>query len=293
MLRHAITSAVNTKIGFALIRRLTKPTGLFLCYPVEQRFADHFCTLARQARITWQPYLVGWMKQGEALSLLFTIAATETELLEPRNTRQLSDIHSRMMHLQKYFSADQLSYAGILPTVMRARRIIRTSTEADLTCIAIRDAILKVISSQPSYPGSITVLGGRGFVGRRMVTLLKSDHDIPVVLRHNVTIVDKGDPISARSPSLFLNCSLPGVIDTIAHQIPMGSVVLNEVYPAPGPDTINLLTSRGISVYHVAGVCGTSKPNFPGEYSGAIPCCAAIQNLPVKVVIKTLTSSDA
>lgn len=293
MIRRVLTEAANTRIGLAVVRLFARPKGLFLCYPVEQRFADHYCTLARQAKITWTPYLVGWMKQGDAVSLLFTISANESHFLQSQNAPHLSNVHNRMLMLQQYFYASQLSYAGILPTVMRSKRVLKSSSEANITCIAIRDAILKIISGQSNYPSSITVLGGRGFIGCRLVAALKSTDNLPLHLKKNIVVVDKGDVINSDQSSLFLNCSLPGVIESIAEQIPAGSIVINEVYPAPMTDTVKLLKVRGVRVYHIAGVKGYAVPNFPEEYSGAIPCCAALQHLPIQVVIKSLTFGDA
>jgi hypothetical protein len=51
--------------------------------------------------------------------------------------------------------------------------------------------------------------------------------------------------------------------------------LLNETYPEPSGAMLAALHARGVRVRHVAGVEGTLRPNLPGGYSGAVPCCAA------------------
>ena len=66
-----------------------------------------------------------------------------------------------------------MSFAGVLPGILFSRRIIRDSPEADTTVEAIFRAE-EHVRTRESYDASVPliILGGRGFIGRRLVRRL-------------------------------------------------------------------------------------------------------------------------
>lgn len=288
MLKRALARLANTRIGFFIIRTLLRPEGIFICYPVQQRFADHFCSRERQRRIPWNPCVVGVIRQGSTTTLLCVISSSEAEFTKPENSAALARLHFAAENLRNRTRAIHVSYAGILPTVLRSHRLLRTSTEAEVTCRAVCQAIAKIARSGTGLPHRIAVLGGRGYIGRKLIAALREDEELTARLGGHAISLDKGDAIPQDAPLLLVNCSLPGVIDTMAELIPSGSIVLNEVYPAPASQTVSALDARGIAVFHVAGVCGRAWPPFPDEYAAAIPCCAAVGQSKLGVVVHRL-----
>jgi hypothetical protein len=287
----------NTRPGLTVLRTLLRPHGLFLCYPVDARFADHFCSRRRQAAIAWTPYLIGWARQGRGWSLVWAVSSTERDFADPAQREHLRAMAQALQAQARAFGARQLSFAGVLPALLRARRVVREGIEAELTCRALRDATHQVVAAHAAPLDGVVVLGGRGYIGRQLMQVLAADppaspdppdrrgrpgQPLPIVS------VDKDDTLPAAGAWLVINCTVPGAIDTRVDAFTRGSVVLNEVYPAPRADTLARLKARGVRCFHVAGVAGRAWPRFPDEYEGAIPCCAALQGEPMRVVVKDL-----
>jgi len=69
--------------------------------------------------------------------------------------------------MKNILCVSQRTFAGILPGIMYAKRIIRDAVEVDVTVVAVKKAISSILSSN-NYPQNIPiiVLGGHGFVGR-------------------------------------------------------------------------------------------------------------------------------
>ena len=130
-------------------------------------------------------------------------------------------------------------------------------------------------------------------MGRPLTQLLRGElaarrHIFGEVL---VTAVDRGEVLPPE-PCLVVNCSLPGALEARAQDIPIGSVVLNEVYPAPSAACVAALRTRGVALHQVAGVRGQASPAFPGEYAQAIPCCAADPDIQPEVITVPLPASS-
>lgn len=190
-----------------------------------------------------------------------------------------------------YFDAKQVSYAGILPTALRANRLRlpQGDTAADTTCRAVTQVIRTLVSRQdgPTFV-NLVVLGGRGNIGRQLIRTLTRRNENASATLPPILVIDKGDALPGNGPVLLVNCSLPGAIDEHALSIPFYSMVLNEVYPAPKQATIDVLTGRSVKLFHVSGVQGKAWPAFPHEYRDAIPCCAALADQDLQAVVTQL-----
>ena len=51
-------------------------------------------------------------------------------------------------------------------------------------------------------------------------------------------------------------------------------LIINETYPEPSKKVVFALKKRGIHLYHIVGVKGSTFPNFFNAYAGGVPCCA-------------------
>jgi hypothetical protein len=52
-------------------------------------------------------------------------------------------------------------------------------------------------------------------------------------------------------------------------------VVLNEVYPEPGREELEIMAEQGARCWHIVGAKGQAWPPFPSAYRNGIPCCAS------------------
>ena len=283
MLIRVITRTANTPVGFFIIKLFLRPEGIFLCYPVESRFADHFASKRRQLKNSWDPCLVGIMQQGEASSLVFAISATEEDIRCPTSLGKLNELVQKIEMSRQYFGCSRVAMAGILPSVLRARRLRHTGVEVQITCRAVAKALLMLLGSLESRPAVIVVLGGKGYIGRNLVRELGCRQ-----LGIQLVSVDKGDNLFDKSNALFINCTVPGFIEQNWRSFPEGSVLLNEVYPAPSHEIVSRLEANGIQVFHVSGLAGKVFPKMPAEYRDAVPCCAAFPGNESNVIIKRL-----
>jgi hypothetical protein len=131
----------------------------------------------------------------------------------------------------------------------------------------------------------IIILGGRGFIGRRVMKLLEGS------MVYCVDTVDgkNGWPSHLRdSRVIVVNITLNSAIKDYLWVFWPGTVVINEVYPEPTPDILRSLKIRDCSCYHIVGVQASAIPSFPSAYTGAIPCCAAWPSSDMKVVVRKL-----
>ena len=289
----AFARLANSAAGEQLLRLTLRPRALFFAYPAEQRFADHFCSARRQALVAWRPYVVGWLKQGEAVSVMAVTSTCESAFTNPDRKDDLARFVQRVEALADRLNVDRIAYAGVLPSVLRARRLHKGhSGEHAVVCRAIATAVNDLLLQLPLLR-RVVVLGGRGQVARPLTQLLRGElaaqrHTFGEIL---VTSVDRGEMLPPE-PSLVVNCSLPGALEARAQDIPIGSVVLNEVYPAPSAACVAALRTRGVALHQVAGVRGQASPAFPGEYAQAIPCCAADPDIQPEVITVPLTATS-
>jgi len=73
---------------------------------------------------------------------------------------------------------------------------------------------------------------------------------------------------------LLVDVSRHGAIQRYLHDIPDGTVFLNEVFPEPTRDVLAEFQNRNIAAYHIAGVPAEVYPSLPLGYRNALPCCA-------------------
>ncbi len=258
--------------------------GVFLVYPADESYTLSYFYPFRAKKIGWQLQFAGVLLQNGRLSLMFCVTVNQEDLIKPENDGNLREVMCGVQKLAKHLNITRVTSAGILPGTFFARRIIREAPEADLTAEAVEQAIKEVALREVVPPNaSVIVLGGRGFIGRRLIDRLTGNiYSIDINCGASWPTHLKGMPV------IVVNVTKRY---TLSDYIPMmwpGTVVVNEVYPAPEKDTLTMMKSSGIACYHVVGVQGLALPAFPNAYQGAIPCCAAWPSPEMKVVVRKL-----
>ncbi len=259
-----------------------KIQSVFLMYPETLEYALAFVYPSRLARVKWRPFLAGIFRQNRRWGLMFAISATPADFRNPENLVHLHEIVKRMEAIRRRVKARQKTFAGILPGVLFARRLIRQAPEAELTVLAVLQAIDQVTQkANLSSKTPILVLGGRGFIGRRLVKALQTNGRI-------VLPIEKAEPwpeIPCASPVLIVNvASNTALMEYLGH-LRSGMIVINEAYPPPSP---LMLRFTGITLYHIKGIRAWAFPPFPHAYRGGIPCCAAFPDEAMIVQVEKL-----
>lgn len=263
---------------FVLRGRLNTAT---LFYFVNARYmeSETFAWYARRRR--WAPCFAGVFFQRQTGGAICVIGCGEAEFLDPNNRDRVLQMQQRMQRMAQLLGVATVSYSGILPSVLARAGVQREPIELDRTVHWIVKA-LGLLRQQCGLTGNtpIVVIGAAGYVGERIVALLRGGGEAPVVE------IDPAHPDPAfREQSvledlrgrriIILNVSRNKVIEDYAPRLWRGVTVLNEVYPECGPETLAVLKRAGVRYFHLQGVRAVSLPRFPGAYYGAVPCCAA------------------
>ena len=277
---------------FWLIGLANKKCGLiksvFLVYPATEEYGLAYAYRWRLAKNKWQPWLVGFFCQNGKIGIKFAISASNGQFGDPINKENLYHLVQRMEKLKVLFHAEYKTFAGILPGVLFMNRLVKETPEADVTVEAVKQVIGKVKSLERlSEDTPVIVLGGRGFIGRRVVAAL------PQGIAYSMDIVGNNGPNVWPShlqgkPVLLVNISLNSALSQYIHLLWPEVVVVNEVYPEPCQELAQQLKAVGCHCYHVVGVKAKALPSFPGGYQGGIPCCAAWQSNEMEALFKQI-----
>jgi len=269
-----IIGAVNKRFGFI--------ESVFLAYPANDDYALAYVYRSRLPKVQWSPRPVGFLKQNGKLGIMFVISASNKDFRNQANADNLRKVVAKMEYFCLLLNAKRKTFAGILPGLLFFKRAIKETHEADTTVKAVGLAIAEVKAREKLPPDCpIIILGGRGFIGRKVFANLPSE---------NLYCVDTANgcewPVHLRGQKILLvNIADNGALDEYVSKLWSGTVVLNEVYPEPKAATVERLKWLGCACYHIQGVEGRAFPPFPHAYRGAIPCCSAWMADKMKVVL--------
>lgn len=267
-------------IGFlnrAIFKRRFKT--VFLLYPANEKYLLSYAYLWYAQKFKWKPCLLGLFRQDHGWGLIFGISAMEKDFLRDSNGEQIQTMERSMENIRKIIGAKQKSFAGILPGLLGARGIVDNPVESLITAKVVLQA-LRITREQENLKEDtdIVILGGNGFVGRLVVKALADTgyrgaiHSVDVGNCHEFKTLS--DRLRGKS-TILLNATKRGALGEYIPLLWPEVVVLNEVYPEPSRDELNLLNGIGIRCYHIVGMQGKSWPAFPRGYAGGIPCCAS------------------
>lgn len=244
--------------------------SVFLVYPASDKYALAYVYRRRLSKVRWTPFLSGLLIQNGKLTLQFAISAHNGQFNNPANQESLRCMVDRMDHIRRLLHAPNKTFAGILPGVLHRKKIVTKTPEADVTARVVAQAVTQVIIQEEMGANvPIVILGGKGFIGKRVTELLSS---------YRIFSIDVGDdwPNHLRGQRIILvNITLKNILESYLERLWPEAVILNEVYPEPSFSTIERIKAIGCVCYHVAGVKALAFPSFPLAYRGGIPCCSA------------------
>lgn len=266
---------------------------LFVAYPASQEFASAYGYKWQQDAFRWKPWLCGAFRQGDKWGLQFAISGYETDFMDRESGDNLQQLVDWAEDAKEELGANRRTFAGILPGVMRSRRITKETPEAELTTTALLNAeraVRREMGWREEDVIPIIVLGGRGFIGRRLVAALRQ-----MPWRGEVYSVDLASDRSRIWPehlkgqrAILINAARRDALQDYMWLLWPELAILNEVYPGPSAEEIAQLRQIGCPVFHVVGVKAQCFPAFPGEYKGGVPCCAAMPQQELDVLVNRL-----
>lgn len=284
MLNALLNRAVVFHLVGALNRRLRLIKSVFLVYPATPDYALAYAYPSRIEKAKWSPWPTGILWQDGRLTLMLAVSSTDQDFLADDAGPRLLQLERSVDRIRRLVAAEQKSFAGVLPGVMARHGVLTDPPERELTAGLVLQAVREL---HPPERGPVIVVGGRGFIGRRLVELLERDYA--------TYVVDLGDvwPEQAGERALVVNVANRSAIRDHENHLSKGMTLLNEVYPEPRGALLERLTARSIAVHHVVGVRAGAFPSFPSGYRGAVPCCAAWPSPRAQVVVRQLNQVPA
>ena len=259
---------------------------VFVAYPANEKYALAYVYPKHRDRMRWFPWPAGIFRQNGKWGLMTVISSVEQDFTAEKNLDNLKDFVKRTEKIRSLLGAKQKTFAGILPGVMYMKRLIRESPEADVTVEAVLQAereLKPIINYSENTP--LIILGGNGFIGRRLIKKL-TGREIYCV---DVNGDNNNWPDHLYGQKVILiNLTRKAVLANYVHLFWPELVLLNEVYPEPKRNELKEFTDKGSIVYHIVGLKADSYPSFPRAYRGGIPCCAGHHAERMEVIVKKL-----
>ncbi len=291
MLLELINFIFNNSVGLRLLGRLKIFNAVFVMYPADQEFADYYTFRFRQRFIAWKPFITGVITHRFGVrTLMFAISSHVDGRDSNYDPSDLKGLHTFVESLKGWLRADSTHFAGTLPGRLSALKVRRVNSEQRATVENVVKAVGVVRHTRP-YP--VVILGAKGYVGREVTKYLVDGSNLEVLAVDLDGVYQNGCRVSGEymeleDPHLILNITHPEAINPYIDKMNRRTIVLNEVYPAPGSGVVSSMNNRGVDVYHIAGVKASVWPPFPGSYQGAVPCCAALPGENYEVVVVKL-----
>jgi hypothetical protein len=274
-----LSALCRTWIPFILLGALNRvfPTlvSVFFCYAGNARYATHYSYPSCRSFLLWFPSTIGVFRQGRRWGLICATPITEAEFTDPNNAQNFDRLLRRLLRIKMLLGVEQLSFAGILPTILRrmGSKCV-ADLDRDRTSEVVRRAVHEV--RRKHFVGrqhTVVLLGGAGRIGQAVHKRLKADGIEIAIIDSAIPTTAAFNRLSAVS-MILVDVSRHGVIQRHIHELPEDTVVLNEVFPEPSRDAVRELKNRNISAYHIAGVRAEVYPSLPHGYQNAVPCCA-------------------
>ena len=178
-----------------------------------------------------------------------------------------------MLRIKALLGVDQLSLAGILPNVLRAKY---SKTISDVNCDrtpeVVRRAVHEVRRAHfTNRSHNVVLLGGAGRIGRSVQECLKADGINAIVIDSAVPTAPAFKDLGAVS-MILVDVSRHGVIQRHIQELPEGNVFLNTALHSQV--MCDKTPEEKYCAYHIAGVKAEVFPSLPHGYRNAVPCCA-------------------
>ena len=270
-------------------RRWNFLSSVFVAYPATKDYTSAYIYQRHWHVMKWTPWIGGIFRQESKWGLMLVIASTEEDFCHPENTGNLQTLVERAERIRQLIGASQKTFAGILPGILFKKRLIRETVETDITVESIVKAEKNVRNTEGYDENTpLIILGGNGFVGRRLIKRLNGREVYCVDSTNGKTNVASWPFHLKDSSAIMINISRSHALAYYTNLFWPGLVLLNEVYPELGKDELKIITEKGCSAYHVVGIQGKAYPSFANAYAGGIPCCAARISVDMQVIVKKL-----
>lgn len=261
---------------------------LFLVYPATYDYYLAYAYEFQRKPMAWSPWPCLLFRQEGKWGLMVSISSTEEEFTKPENRENLIKVVNRVERIRQLIGASQKTFAGILPGFLCREGILDESPETEVTVEAVARAEAEV-RAKLGYPADVplVVLGGRGFIGRRLVARLEGREIHSVDLQDGEVAAQWPEHLRSRK-AILINVTRAGSLRDYMDRFWPELVLLNEVYPPPKREELQVLWNIGCHAFHVVGVVARAYPSFPRAYEGGIPCCAARKTEAMRVIVKRL-----
>ena len=248
--------------------------SVFFCYAGDARYASHYSYPSSRHFLLWFPSTIGVFRQGRRWGMICATPVTEAEFTDPSNAQHLEKLLRRLLRIKILLGVDKLSFAGILPTVLRRNWPHSVLVDHDHTSEVVRRAVHAVIRRHcGNRPHNVVLLGGAGRIGQAVQERLRSD-GIELIVIDSALPATRSFKDLCATATILVDVSRHGIIQRYIDDLGEDTVVLNEVFPEPSREVIKCLKARNIATYHISGVRAQVYPSLPHGYKNAVPCCA-------------------
>ena len=277
----AAFTAINVARGF--IRRLLRPQYLWVVYPGTEQDKRHYFP-ERVERLLRPLYSTGLMRFGRFWGLMVAGKATAESLDDsPERLRELLDSARR-----DYPRVQVIALAGRLPSLAFKAGVPLeppfTPGDKGTLCTMVMTARQQArLLDKPSREVSVAVVGGAGFIGRRLVNELKREFRLVISLdprfaerREEANVLFSGEPqdIAAAQAVLVLTSRGEQAASVIPFLSP-GTVVADDTHPEMPRSVRNRMQQAGALV--LKATMGDARfrivPRVPFFRSDDIPGC--------------------
>lgn len=281
--------AGRTYIPYILLgiynRLFNRFNSIFFFYAPNSQYRKHYPLGNMDFLLRWQPTIVGTFKQGGKYGLVIASPMLESDLLDSKNREKLNLLCNRIRRVGDIVGIDQISLAGIFPSVLMKTDQNWFTDPRPSAATAICNALEYLINKQENSQ-DLVIFGGEGFVGKAVCDELRNRN-------HKYVSVDKGSIHNMDSligkECILVNVSRQGALEEIEPMLWDGITILNEVFPEPRKRLVSKLKMRNIDIWHLSGVKGNVVPSLPGGYKDSVPCCAVhVVERDIQFVIKSL-----
>jgi hypothetical protein len=282
---------VNHDILFRLVGAVNKKhhflMSVFIAYPASREYAKSFFYERHVRRMKWTPRVASLIRQGRLWCVAFAISSTEEDFRDPKNHASLKRLVGQAERIRQSLGAPQKTFAGVLPGILFSRKLISEAVEAEVVVEVVLKAEAHVRAAVDYPPNtSLIVLGGSGFIGRRLVSRLADREVYPVDQLADARHAWPHHLAGKRS--ILINVASVSALAEYLALIWPGLVLLNEVYPEPSLAERTAFSTLGNPVFHVVGIKARAYPPAPKAYAGGIPCCAGWIARDMEAVIRRL-----
>jgi hypothetical protein len=286
-----VNSFINNVVVYMIIglinRRFSFINTIFVMYPATEEYARNYAYSWPWYRNTfrWSPCPAGLFYQNGKYGIVTMISAIEDDIKDFKNIDNLKLLIVNAEKKRKLLNAKQITYSGVLPGIFYKNQLSTSLNEATVTVNAVISAT-KLLERKINYSSAtpLIILGSGGFIGSKIVQMFPN-REI-----HKIDINNKGDfPIHLQGrEAILINLTQKTALREYLPFFWKEIVLLNETYPEPSINELQILKSKSCEAYHVVGVKAKTYPSFPKAYKGGIPCCAAWLSPDMEVIIRKL-----